>query len=359
MSEWRQSGRILLIDYDGTLVDQNMKCAYMRLLAELGLDKDKSLLDNLYGEDRFLARHGLYDRQYVFWKYANHIGHDRSPLDLCKMLWEHVSETQKPKDGCQEALAKLRKAGHKLICFTDTDGPGSDKTARVNKSGLTEYFDNVVVAYDAYGKNKGQHGLLDRMLAEMDLPQNRCVAIGDKVTSDLYPAQVARVPCIQVCNREYPDRWPYHTMHLEALPEMVSALCERVFISYSHQDKFFVQQLVTKLRAESIEPWLDERIRPGEYVLDSISQAIATSTVVFVVVSKHSIASPWVKLEVNMAFSQLLEQDSVKTIIPLVIDIQDSPPWLRVLRYVDFRQGFDNAFRDLLGAIQDVMSTGA
>jgi FMN phosphatase YigB (HAD superfamily) len=305
----------------------------------------------------FLVKHGLYDRQYVFWKHANHFGHDTSALALCKRLWNHASETQKVKDGCEDVLQKLRASGHRLICFTDTDGPGNDKKARVEKSGLSDYFDDVVVAYDDYGKHKGEHGLLETILEDMQLPRNRCVAIGDRVTSDLYPAHLIGIPCMQLYNTEYPDRWPYHATQLADLPEMVSALCDSVFISYSHEDVPFVGKLVAKLEQQGITPWLDKRIQPGEYVLDSISDAISNSTVVLVVVSEHSVDSTWVKHEVNIAFTQLLEQGPVKTIIPLVTGVETAPPWSKAVKYIDFRSGFEDSFDQLAHAIQHYMST--
>jgi hypothetical protein len=71
----------------------------------------------------------------------------------------------------------------------------------------------------------------------------------------------------------------------------------KVFISYSHKDERFREQLQEYLYAAKrqglIEDWHDRRIAPGEEWENLISENLETSEIVLLLVSSSFIASPY------------------------------------------------------------------
>src|SRR3712207_4638911 len=77
-----------------------------------------------------------------------------------------------------------------------------------------------------------------------------------------------------------------------ATPEPV-----KVFISYSHKDERFREQLQEHLYAAKrqglIEDWHDRRIAPGEEWENLISENLETAEIILLLVSSSFIASPY------------------------------------------------------------------
>jgi FMN phosphatase YigB (HAD superfamily) len=348
---------ILFIDYDGTLVDQNMKEAYRRLLVdELKHERGVALAEELYNEDRFLAKHGLYDRQYVFWKYAHEFP-DVDTLLLCKKLWAHVLNTQRKKDDSPKVLQALKNAGHRLICVTDTDGPGGNKRDRIVKSCLDVYFEQIIIAEEDLGCQKDDPRFAKKLIEKIVVEPYRCVVIGDKINADLNPAKVAGMSSIQAMNHEYPDRWPYCAESINDWQRMINALSEGVFISYAHEDMAFVTKLEQRLQRDTIVPWLDKRIPIGTPIHEAIGAAIARNSVILIVISKHSVASNWVKLELGMAIASYT-QTANKRVVPVLTEVssEEIPIIISPFKGVDFRcRDFEAAYSELCTRILEAL----
>jgi len=128
-------------------------------------------------------------------------------------------------------------------------------------------------------------------------------------------------------------------------------LLGKVFISYSSRDKTFVRKLANEIEKRGYLTWLDEKeIVAGDYLPKKIGEAIETSKVIIVVLSKNSISSRWVQYEINNALQRMIK--GKVRLIPVLIDDVDLPPELNGLVYVDFRESFDNGLEKILAALE-------
>jgi hypothetical protein len=95
---------------------------------------------------------------------------------------------------------------------------------------------------------------------------------------------------------------------------------KKLFISYSSIDEDFARKVYTDLEQMGISCWFaPEDLEIGQYIEDVIHKAIHDGEKVLLVLSEHSINSPWVKREVQTAFD--LEKKSGKRILlPIKID---------------------------------------
>jgi len=73
-----------------------------------------------------------------------------------------------------------------------------------------------------------------------------------------------------------------------------------IFISYSHQDKDFVDRLSKQLVAHNVNVWLDGwELNIGDSILEKVQEAIDESSALLVILSNSSAASEWCKKEIN------------------------------------------------------------
>lgn len=123
---------------------------------------------------------------------------------------------------------------------------------------------------------------------------------------------------------------------------------KRVFICHASKDKSIVRRIATELERYGIRVWLDEReLRVGDSLRERIEQALENSDHVIVVLSKMALRRPWVKKEINAAFS-LETSRRENVILPVLIDPCEVPLLLRDRLYADFSQDFDIGMQQLL-----------
>lgn len=74
------------------------------------------------------------------------------------------------------------------------------------------------------------------------------------------------------------------------------------FISYSAKDSDFTQKLHRTLKLNGVQCWLAEHdMRPGRRIVDQLEEAIDSRERVLLILSEHSIRSPWVNFEIKRA----------------------------------------------------------
>lgn len=127
----------------------------------------------------------------------------------------------------------------------------------------------------------------------------------------------------------------------------------RVFISYSHRDVKFVRRLRSDIRAATPNVWVDEQeLKVGDSISESISNGLAGSDYLVVVLSKNSIKSRWVRLELASALSEELSGRGI-VVLPAQIEDCKVPILLRDKLSADFRSDYHRGLQQLLDVLED------
>lgn len=121
-----------------------------------------------------------------------------------------------------------------------------------------------------------------------------------------------------------------------------------LFISYSSKNAEFVARLAHDLRARGIQVWWDKwMMKVGDSLHRKIQEGIKNSAWLAVVLSPHSVNSPWVEKELNSALMKELEQKEV-FVLPILYQDCDVPLLLRDKLYADFRSSYSEGLKALL-----------
>jgi hypothetical protein len=98
---------------------------------------------------------------------------------------------------------------------------------------------------------------------------------------------------------------------------------EKIFLSYSHVDRAWVDQFVRSLADRQIDVWYDfHDIKAGDRWQELVQDALRKSQVLVAVLSKNSINRPWMFFEIGAAVAD------GKRVIPVLIegvDVRDLP----------------------------------
>jgi hypothetical protein len=154
------------------------------------------------------------------------------------------------------------------------------------------------------------------------------VVVGDAVTLDL-PSDLAGLGIAPVAIRGNTD--------LDSAVAPVSALIRKsisdlqprtersveyssCFISYSWADKNFASKLYDNLQQVGVRCWLDAKeMKIGEQITDQIDRAIQVHDKVLLVLSRASVESAWVQVEIRNAL-QLEQARGTTVLFPVRID---------------------------------------
>ena len=108
------------------------------------------------------------------------------------------------------------------------------------------------------------------------------------------------------------------------------------FISYSSKDKRFAKHLAKSLMEKGVNVWFDRwEMKPGESLIEKISEAIHKSSYLFALLSPESVSSNWVKQELRQAMTEEIYSEKVK-VVPIIIEGCEIPLFLKDKHYVDF-----------------------
>lgn len=105
-----------------------------------------------------------------------------------------------------------------------------------------------------------------------------------------------------------------------------------VFISYAEEDTKHADELINKLNSHSIDTWAAyKNIKPGDIWDASIETAVSKASALCVLASKNSVASSYVRAEVEKAIT------AEKTVIPICIDDCELPLRWSTHQYICWR----------------------
>jgi len=125
----------------------------------------------------------------------------------------------------------------------------------------------------------------------------------------------------------------------------------KIFVSYSHQDREFVDWLVLKLRHNGIDVWWDaNELAVGDYIKDKIREGISVSSAFIIILSEHSSKSKWVQYELNSALLYNATKNNIK-IIPIKVDGSQVPPDLTNYLYIDASKNRLTALEGIIRAV--------
>ncbi|MDZ4147613.1 MAG: toll/interleukin-1 receptor domain-containing protein [Flavobacteriaceae bacterium] len=121
---------------------------------------------------------------------------------------------------------------------------------------------------------------------------------------------------------------------------------QTIFISYAHANSEDVLEVIKKLTDAELTVWYDAFIKPGSDWDESIENAIKSSDVVLVFLSKAANDSKNVKQEYSFAI------DQQKTIIPIFLESVEAPFRLRLNQSFYFTENKNLAIQNLILRLQ-------
>ena len=136
------------------------------------------------------------------------------------------------------------------------------------------------------------------------------------------------------------------------------------FISYSNRDRAFAEKLQRDLKHSGLHCWfLSEEHKIGDKIQHKIEQSVRIHDKFILVLSQHSVASPWMEKEVENAFEEEIKKKKA-LLLPIMIDsavIDSDQTWavdLRKSRHIaDFSnwtdpESYNKALKQLLPALK-------
>jgi hypothetical protein len=125
----------------------------------------------------------------------------------------------------------------------------------------------------------------------------------------------------------------------------------KIFISHTAADKSFVRRLAARLEKAGFDYWLDEHdLIAGDSLPESIGKALQAAKVILIVVSTASVASKWLRYELNIATARMIKGEC--RVIPIVIDETPLPSEVLGLLYADCQKGLVSGLPSILTALK-------
>lgn len=125
-----------------------------------------------------------------------------------------------------------------------------------------------------------------------------------------------------------------------------------VFLSHSHLDKVIARQIYLELTRHSFVCWFDEaELSPGDSLIQKIEAAIDSVDYLVVLLSRASIASPWVQKELRSVLVEEIAGGRIR-VIPVQIEDCDVPRFLKDKLYLDLRDDFTNQINELIAFLR-------
>ena len=117
------------------------------------------------------------------------------------------------------------------------------------------------------------------------------------------------------------------------------------FISHSSKDESFARRLYADLQDHGVRCWFaPQDMKVGDRIVDAIDQSIRVYDKILLLLSSHSLESPWVTKEVSIALEE--EAKSKKNVLfPIDIDnsvMESNSEWISKIRHQRHIANFKN-----------------
>jgi hypothetical protein len=143
-----------------------------------------------------------------------------------------------------------------------------------------------------------------------------------------------------------PDYGP--SADLDRLHDISMHTIRTVFISYASKDRDFAERLAADLKNSGAGVWFDQwEIKVGDSITQKINEGIRDNDYLAVVLSPDSVASHWVKKELNAAMMKELNSRSV-VVLPILYRDCKIPSLIADKRYADFRADYKVGLSEIL-----------
>jgi hypothetical protein len=165
-----------------------------------------------------------------------------------------------------------------------------------------------------------------------------------------------RLLCVESFYKQYD--WPENPVVGEEVGPLVARFNSLsnfrdifLFVCYASTDRTFVDSLCEFLDTSDVPIWYDRReIRVGDSIVQSISDGLGMASHLAIVLSKASVASPWVHKEFSAALMRQLQDSSIR-VLPVLVEDCQSPTLIADLRYADCRVDKIHGFAEMLAAL--------
>ncbi len=129
---------------------------------------------------------------------------------------------------------------------------------------------------------------------------------------------------------------------------------KKIFISYSHEDREFVERLAKSLHEAGENVWFDQwEILAGDSLVKKIfEEGLSNASAFIVVLSPRSVSSKWVRQELDVATVRMIE--GLTKIIPVVVGDAKIPSALRALLWIDMEKNFDVGIHKIVNSVHGI-----
>lgn len=185
--------KAVFFDYDDTLMDVSNAREYARhtiaikISRSYGLD-DALVLRTIKDVETQMEINGVFDRKLWFKEVANLLRIKLSPneiSELVRIYWDTWSSRSMLFPDTIPALRALKTCGYTVGLITNTDGEPELKRNRINKDGMLNLFDMVIIAGDDTEQVKPSPQPFLKALEIMKIKGNEALYVGDKPNSDI------------------------------------------------------------------------------------------------------------------------------------------------------------------------------
>ncbi|MGE7416181.1 TIR domain-containing protein [Methylobacterium tarhaniae] len=125
-----------------------------------------------------------------------------------------------------------------------------------------------------------------------------------------------------------------------------------VFLSYALQDEATAQLLALRLQDAGVDVWSDTDINIGSSWTLTIQNKLRASDYIIVLVSSAGVQSRyWMNEAITSKSLQEFSDRSI-TVVPVLLDDVEMPPYLRDIQYIDFRSKPRDAVDELVSLLR-------